>query len=166
MGWKVASGGKAAAAPGGDKLRFPPSSAAAAARSRMKLWLVRATTTVLLWTCVVQLTAVGDTWGPRVLKGWPSCLTPHDEEAAARPRPPLVDRAFALPPKSEFASSFSGCFLAFLCPVPTCCLRSGQSRCGSQLDIDSPPASALHRAVVDPSKAPAYISSVSHESDL
>jgi hypothetical protein len=72
----------------------------------MKLWLVRATTTVLLWTCVVQLTAVGDTWGPRVLKGWPSCLTPHDEEAAAaRPRPPLVDRAAALPlpPKSEFA---------------------------------------------------------------
>ncbi|KAG0513924.1 hypothetical protein BDA96_10G145000 [Sorghum bicolor] len=104
MGWKVASGGKAAApaAPGGDKLRFPPSSSsAAAARSRMKLWLVRATTTVLLWTCVVQLTAVGDTWGPRVLKGWPSCLTPHDEEAAAaaaRPRHPLVvDRAAALP---------------------------------------------------------------------
>ena len=98
MGWKVKS--SPAAAPG-DKLRFPPSSAA---RSRMKLWLVPATTTVLLWTCVLQLTAVGDTWGPRVLKGWPSCLTPREEEAAAarprpRPRPLVVDRA-ALPPKS------------------------------------------------------------------
>ena len=100
MGWKVASGGKAAG--GGEKIRFPGSSAAA--RSRMKLWVVRATTTVLLWTCVVQLTAVGDTWGPRVLKGWPSCLTAPEEEpisgaAAVRPLP-VVDKA-ALPPKSE-----------------------------------------------------------------
>uniref|UniRef100_A0A804R218 O-fucosyltransferase family protein n=1 Tax=Zea mays TaxID=4577 RepID=A0A804R218_MAIZE len=99
MGWKVASGCKAA----GDKLRLPTSSAAA--RSRMKLWLVRATTTVLLWTCVVQLTAVGDTWGPRVLKGWPSCLTPREEEAAAaRPRPLVVDRA-ALPPKRIYRNN-------------------------------------------------------------
>ena len=110
MGWKVAPGGKAAAA--GEKLRLPASSAAA--RSRMKLWVVRATTTVLLWTCVVQLTAVGDTWGPRVLKGWPSCLTAPEEEAAAAALPgaaatrsqPIVEKAMpppmnkaVLPPK-------------------------------------------------------------------
>jgi len=168
MGWKVASGGKAAAAPGGDKLRFPPSSAAAAARSRMKLWLVRATTTVLLWTCVVQLTAVGDTWGPRVLKGWPSCLTPHDEEAAAaasRPRP-LVDRAAALPPKSEFASSsflwlFPRFRLSFALFRPAVCALDNHNAVPSWTLT-----ARLHRAVVDPSKAPAYISSVSHESDL
>ncbi|CAN6197975.1 unnamed protein product [Urochloa humidicola] len=109
MGWKVAPGGKAAAA--GEKLRFPPSSAAA--RSRMKLWVVRATTTVLLWTCVVQLTAVGDNWGPRVLKGWPSCLTATEEEAAAaalhgaalasRPQP-VVEKA-ALPPKRLYRNN-------------------------------------------------------------
>ncbi|KVH99297.1 GDP-fucose protein O-fucosyltransferase [Cynara cardunculus var. scolymus] len=40
--------------------------------SKMKLWMIRATTVVLLWTCLVQLTALGDTWGPMVLKGWPS----------------------------------------------------------------------------------------------
>ncbi|XP_076910009.1 rhamnogalacturonan I rhamnosyltransferase 1-like [Bidens hawaiensis] len=44
---------------------------------RMKVWLIRATTMVILWTCVVQLTAIGDSWGPRVLKGWPSCFTTH-----------------------------------------------------------------------------------------
>lgn len=152
MGWKVASGGKAAAAAGGgDRLRFPPSSAAA--RSRMKLWLVRATTTVLLWTCVVQLTAVGDTWGPRVLKGWPSCLTPHEEEAAAAATAaartqPLVDRA-ALPPKSEdspaliiislVASSLS--FALFRIRPAVCALDNHNA--ASQLDIDSPPASWL-----------------------
>ncbi|KAL0318803.1 UNVERIFIED_CONTAM: Rhamnogalacturonan I rhamnosyltransferase 1 [Sesamum angustifolium] len=41
----------------------------------MKLWMLRAATTVLLWTCLVQLTAVSETWGPRMLKGWPSCFT-------------------------------------------------------------------------------------------
>lgn len=51
-------------------------------RSRMKLWMIRATTSVLLWTCIVQLTALGDMWGPRVLKGWPSCFT-QDSSAAA-----------------------------------------------------------------------------------
>ena len=51
-------------------------------RSKMKLWMIRATTTVLLWTCLVQLTALGEMWGPRVLKGWPSCFTPSDS-----PRP-------------------------------------------------------------------------------
>lgn len=168
MGWKVASGGKAAAAPGGDKLgRFPPSSAAAAARSRMKLWLVRATTTVLLWTCVVQLTAVGDTWGPRVLKGWPSCLTPHD---AARPRPPLVDRAAALPlpPKSEFACSSSSLFISLVaCSLSFALFRPAVCDLDNHDAVPSWTLTArLHRAVVDPSKAPAYISSVSHESDL
>lgn len=135
MGWKVASGCKAA----GDKLRLPTSSAAA--RSRMKLWLVPATTTVLLWTCVVQLTAVGDTWGPRVLKGWPSCLTPREEEAAAaRPRPLVVDRA-ALPPKSESPPLVMLWLLVrFPLPCSDLLFAPGQPRCGSQLDIDSPPA--------------------------
>lgn len=97
-------GGKLAGV-GGEKLRCA-AAPAAAARSRMKLWMVRATTTVLLWTCVVQLTAVGDTWGPRVLKGWPSCITSPDDDAAsatlaaARPEP-VVDKA-VLPPKSEY----------------------------------------------------------------
>ncbi|KAJ0466736.1 hypothetical protein HanIR_Chr14g0675531 [Helianthus annuus] len=38
----------------------------------MKLWMVRATIVVLLWTCLVHLMALGESWGPRVLKGWPS----------------------------------------------------------------------------------------------
>ncbi|KAI7752120.1 hypothetical protein M8C21_016569 [Ambrosia artemisiifolia] len=43
--------------------------------SKMKVWIIRGTTMVLLWTCLVQLTALGDTWGPSVLKGWPSSST-------------------------------------------------------------------------------------------
>ncbi|KAJ0776938.1 putative GDP-fucose protein O-fucosyltransferase [Helianthus annuus] len=40
--------------------------------AKMKIWIIRGTTMVLLWTCLVQLTAIGDVWGPSVLKGWPS----------------------------------------------------------------------------------------------
>ncbi|XP_061355277.1 rhamnogalacturonan I rhamnosyltransferase 1-like isoform X2 [Gastrolobium bilobum] len=73
-------------------------SGSGSSRSRMKMWMIRATSSVLVWTCIVQLTALGDMWGPRVLKGWPSCFT-HDSAVKAlgmefpSPRPPL------LPPK-------------------------------------------------------------------
>jgi hypothetical protein len=103
-------GHKAAAAVGlkADKLRLP--SVAAVARSRvMRLWLLRATTTVLLWTCVVQLTAVGETWGPRVLRGWPSCrMAPEARRQLAVPGH-VVDKEkeAALPPKSECCYSVS-----------------------------------------------------------
>lgn len=92
-----------------EKLRCP-SSVAAAARSGLKLWMLRAVTTVLLWTSVVQFTAVGNTWtwGPRVLKGWPSCRTAREAAAVTTTRlstpEPVVEKA-ALPPKSEYRRS-------------------------------------------------------------
>lgn len=80
-----------------------------ASRPRMKLWMIRATTSVLLWTCIVQLTALGEMWGPRVLKGWPSCFTQDSSAVAAAlddklawSSPPRV-----LPPKSEFLKLFN-----------------------------------------------------------
>jgi len=58
-------------------------------RSRVKLWIIRATTMVLLWTCLVQLTTLGELLGP---SGWPCCF-PHESAASF-----LVK---SLPPKSE-----------------------------------------------------------------
>ncbi|KAL4584150.1 hypothetical protein LXL04_008741 [Taraxacum kok-saghyz] len=68
---------------GVDKVEKLKNSMANARSPRMKLWLIRATTTVLLWTCFVQLTALGGTWGPRVLKGWPSCFTQDSHSSSA-----------------------------------------------------------------------------------
>ncbi|KAK9684445.1 hypothetical protein RND81_10G210700 [Saponaria officinalis] len=73
-------------------------------RSRMKIWMLRATTSVLLWTFIVQLTTFGDVWGPRVLKGWPSCFT-HDSALdlklpSAVSVPPRV-----LPPKRVYKNN-------------------------------------------------------------
>ncbi|KAA8530480.1 hypothetical protein F0562_005189 [Nyssa sinensis] len=47
-------------------------------RAPMKIWMIRAMMMVLLGTCFVQLMAFGEMWGPRLLKGWPSCFTPSD----------------------------------------------------------------------------------------
>lgn len=82
-----------------EKLR---NSMAASSRSRMKLWLIRATTSVLLWTCIVQLTALGDMWGPRVLKGWPSCFTQESAARALDIELPSA-RPIVLPPKSKIS---------------------------------------------------------------
>lgn len=70
-------------------------------RSRMKLWMIRATTSILLWTCVVQLMTLGETWGPRVLKGWPSCFS-QESTAAFALQSSLEVPARVLPPKSEY----------------------------------------------------------------
>ncbi|KAK3155151.1 hypothetical protein QOZ80_2BG0199520 [Eleusine coracana subsp. coracana] len=90
-----------------DRLRCP--TVAAAARLRLKWWMLRAMLTVLLWTAVLQLTAVGDSWAPRVLKGWPSCRTARREAAAvattrlAMPEP-VVEKA-ELPPKRIYRNN-------------------------------------------------------------
>ncbi|XP_022737121.1 uncharacterized protein At1g04910-like [Durio zibethinus] len=73
--------------------------------SRMKLWMIRATTSVLLWTCIVQLTAMGETWGPRVLKGWPSCFSHQDSSVSViEDQAPSVP-ARVLPPKRVYKNN-------------------------------------------------------------
>ncbi|EXB89105.1 hypothetical protein L484_016665 [Morus notabilis] len=90
---------------GAEKLKSTMATASAS-RSKMKLWMIRATTSVLLWTCVVQLTALGDMWGPRVLKGWPSCFTQESASAAAalQDKSPFVE-ARVLPPKRVYKNN-------------------------------------------------------------
>lgn len=74
--------------------------------SRMKLWMIRATTSVLLWTCVVQLTAIGETWGPRVLNVWPPCFNRESAAASSVVQDNVPSMpARVLPPKSEFTFS-------------------------------------------------------------
>ncbi|XP_009757587.1 rhamnogalacturonan I rhamnosyltransferase 1-like [Nicotiana tabacum] len=73
-------------------------------RSRMKLWMIRATTSILLWTCVVQLMTLGETWGPRVLKGWPSCFSQESAASFVVNSAPEVP-ARVLPPKRVYKNN-------------------------------------------------------------
>ncbi|KAK9054422.1 hypothetical protein SSX86_025500 [Deinandra increscens subsp. villosa] len=73
---------------------------------KMKMLLIRVTTTVLLWTCLVQLTVFGGTWGPRVLKGWPNCFT-QDSQPATELDVKLLPAVPAriLPPKRVYKNN-------------------------------------------------------------
>ncbi|XP_047337663.1 rhamnogalacturonan I rhamnosyltransferase 1-like [Impatiens glandulifera] len=72
-------------------------------RSQMKLWMIRATTSVLLWTCLVQFTTFGGIWGPRVLKGLPSCFS--QDSSALDVKLQSVVQAKALPPKRVYRNN-------------------------------------------------------------
>ncbi|KAL7153047.1 hypothetical protein ABFS83_04G138800 [Erythranthe nasuta] len=74
-------------------------------RSRMKLWMIRATTSILLWTCLVQLTALSETWGPRVLKGWPSCFSQESGSVALDVHSSLELPVRVLPPKRVYKNN-------------------------------------------------------------
>lgn len=68
--------------------------------ARLKLWTLRLITTLLIWTCIIQLVAIGEVWGPRLLKSWPSCSNPPNMHAATNVSSFHPKRPH-LPPKSE-----------------------------------------------------------------
>lgn len=90
MGFNVLSGG------GGEVVK----SKRFIVKPRIKVWLARAITTVILWTSVVQLMALGELWGPRLLlKGMPYCFShPDVSPAVAITRVPAK---VVLPTKSK-----------------------------------------------------------------
>lgn len=82
----------------GSRKRMEKIRSSMASKSRMKLWMIRATTLVLLGTFFVQLTAVGEVWGPRVLKGWPSSFVQDSTKMDVKLSTSLPVQV--LPPKS------------------------------------------------------------------
>ncbi|XP_074278099.1 rhamnogalacturonan I rhamnosyltransferase 1-like [Silene latifolia] len=78
------------------------SMSSSSSRTKMKTWMVRATTSILLWTCIVQLTTLSEVWGPRVLKGWPSCFT---QETALDLKLASSVPARVLPPKRVYKNN-------------------------------------------------------------
>lgn len=69
-------------------------------RGRLMMWVLRGMTTVLLWTGVIRLMTMGEMWGPRLLKTWPSsCFTTTTTDVNNMSHFPPN---FSLPPKSEF----------------------------------------------------------------
>ncbi|KAB1211417.1 hypothetical protein CJ030_MR6G021393 [Morella rubra] len=72
-------------------------------RPRVKLFAIRAITVILLCACVTQLMTLGEIWGPRLFKGWPSCLSPPE-----LPLPnelPSTPNKVASPPKRVYKNN-------------------------------------------------------------
>lgn len=78
--------------------------------ARVRLWVARAST-VLLWTCLVQLAAYRELWAPSVLSRWPGCLNqPHvvqrpSERVADAGQTQAARALVVLPPKRIYRNN-------------------------------------------------------------
>ncbi|XP_047959992.1 rhamnogalacturonan I rhamnosyltransferase 1 [Salvia hispanica] len=64
-------------------------------RTRLQVWFIRVCSSILIWTCLVQLVAVGELWHPRLLTGNPGSgkMSAHQEGSLPTP-PPLAARNY------------------------------------------------------------------------
>lgn len=74
-------------------------------KPRIKVWMARAITTVILWTSVVQLIAIGEFWGPKLLKGMPYCFSRQDASSSVVVAKASVSAKVALPPKRIYKNN-------------------------------------------------------------
>ncbi|KAG4922790.1 hypothetical protein AAZX31_18G255700 [Glycine max] len=68
-------------------------------RPRIKVWMARAITFVVLWTSLVQLIALGELLGPSLLKGMPYCFSSPPVEKS------LAQAKVVLPPKRIYRNN-------------------------------------------------------------
>ncbi|KAG6552865.1 hypothetical protein Mapa_005520 [Marchantia paleacea] len=73
-------------------------------RSRMQVWFIRASTSIFLWTCLIQLTTLKDLWHPQMLR---SCFE--------QIHPPLLVRSQSTSPNSPSRLYKSNGFLMVSC---------------------------------------------------
>ncbi|CAA0828315.1 O-fucosyltransferase family protein [Striga hermonthica] len=90
-----------------DKKAKEQSSYFRASSARMKLWTLRAITTLLLWTCIIQLVAIGEVWGPKLLKSWPSCSshTPNLDASYSSANVSSIEPKKHFPPKRIYVNN-------------------------------------------------------------
>ncbi|KAJ0726925.1 putative GDP-fucose protein O-fucosyltransferase [Helianthus annuus] len=91
---------------GGEGSKGDKSSLNVLSQARMILWMTRGMTTLLLWICVVQLLTVGEIWGPRLLKTWPSCYTSKQSESIhSSSSSSFLESKVYLPPKRYYKNN-------------------------------------------------------------
>lgn len=75
--------------------KLPPLQGAVIQRTRIQVWFIRICSSILIWTCLVQLVAVGELWHPRLLTGY------HPSgKMSQQPPPPPPSQYPLLPPIS------------------------------------------------------------------
>jgi hypothetical protein len=87
----------------GTSTRFDKLQSPVIARTRLQVWFIRVCSSIVLWTCLVQLVAVGELWHPHLLAGITNRISRIAQLRAEEPPlqssspPPLL-------PASEFCS--------------------------------------------------------------
>ncbi|PIM97817.1 hypothetical protein CDL12_29710 [Handroanthus impetiginosus] len=72
--------------------KLPPLQGPVIQRPRLQVWFIRVCSSIIIWTCLVQLVAVGELWHPRLLTGFPGFtkMSAHQERSLPSSPPPLV----------------------------------------------------------------------------
>lgn len=80
-------------------------------RTRLKVWFIRVCSSILLWTCLVQLVAVGELWRPRFIAGITHTVSQISPEPSVR-----VEEAVPSPPHLRPSRNYtSNGFLRVTC---------------------------------------------------
>jgi hypothetical protein len=78
-----------------DKLPLPP----AVPKPRVQVWFVRVCSSILVWTCLVQLFAAGELWHSRIFTGLTNQISRFSAPVEPVPLPP------PLPPPRNYTSN-------------------------------------------------------------
>ncbi|XP_051146045.1 rhamnogalacturonan I rhamnosyltransferase 1-like [Andrographis paniculata] len=72
--------------------KLPPLQGPVIPKTKLQLWFFRVCTCILIWTCLVQLVAVGELWHPRLLTGFPGFtkMLVHQDRLYQSSLPPPV----------------------------------------------------------------------------
>ncbi|XP_042488567.1 rhamnogalacturonan I rhamnosyltransferase 1-like [Macadamia integrifolia] len=75
-------------------------------RTRLQVWFIRICSSILLWTCLVQLVAVGELWHPQLLNGLSNQLSRFTNSQSKEVPPPISAPIMSrqLQPPNETAS--------------------------------------------------------------
>ncbi|CAH9115109.1 unnamed protein product [Cuscuta europaea] len=74
----------------GDKFQSLQGGGPVIPRTRLQVWFIRVCSSILIWTCLVQLIAVSELWHPRQIAGVSTISKGVDNELQAPPPPPVV----------------------------------------------------------------------------
>lgn len=72
--------------------KLPPLQGQVMPRTRLQVWFIRVCSTILIWTCLVQLVAVGHLWHPHLLTRFMGFtkMSAHEEGSLHSSPPPFV----------------------------------------------------------------------------
>lgn len=70
-------------------------------RTRLQIWFIRVCSSILIWTCLVQLVAVGELWHPKLFSGFSNPINGSTRVSNNVISIPAVPPPPPLPPPSE-----------------------------------------------------------------
>lgn len=72
---------------------------------RFKQWMIRGLTLIILWVCLLQLTAMVELWRPTVMKSWPNCFNSTAVDTPLNVKEIVAPLKISRPPKRVYKNN-------------------------------------------------------------